>query len=320
MITILVTGATGFIGGNFIQRFAGQSDLQIHASGRRAAENLPAAVAWHAADLTERLDIACQPDVVIHAAGRAAPWGSARQYQHENVVTTRQVIDFCQRRGRPRLILLSTPAVCYRYRHQLDLSEHSPCGPLFVNRYAASKYAAEQLVSQYGGEKTILRPCAVFGEGDRLLLPQLIAAARNKQLPLLIPDGSPAQGELMAVEVLCDYLLHAARCPHLQPVYNLSNAQPVVIADFLQLLLQQLDLPQPTRRLKISTAMRAARWIEHLWPLLPTRRPPPVTEFGVGVFAYSKTLNVSRMLHDFGPPAMTLEQGIAQLIYRGISC
>jgi nucleoside-diphosphate-sugar epimerase len=320
VIKILITGASGFIAGHFIRRFSGYDGLQLHASGRRAAQHLPATVTWHVADLTSRLDIACQPDVVIHAAGRAVPWGSAHQYQQENVVTTRQVIDFCERRGRPRLIFLSSPAVCYRYHHQLDLSEHSPCGPSFVNRYAASKYAAEQLVSHYRGDKTILRPCAVFGEGDTLLLPPLVRAARKKQLPLLLPDGMAAQGELMAVEVLCDYLLQAARSPQLQPVYNISNDRPVEIAAFLQQLLQQLQLPAPARRIKTRTAMRAARWLERLWPLVPTRQPPPVTEFGVGVFAYSKTLNVSRMLRDFGPPSMTLEQGITQLISRGVPC
>ncbi len=60
---ILVTGASGFIGGHFIARYQGQQGLELHGLGRRsyaqvaaehAARGLPVPMAkrYHAHDLT----------------------------------------------------------------------------------------------------------------------------------------------------------------------------------------------------------------------------------------------------------------------------
>ena len=68
---ILVTGASGFVGGSFVARFRERTDLQIHGVGRRKLDDPH----YSSLDLSrpfERLsDEAFRPDVVIHAAARA---------------------------------------------------------------------------------------------------------------------------------------------------------------------------------------------------------------------------------------------------------
>lgn len=313
---ILVTGASGFIGGAFLRRFAGREDLQLFGTGRHQPPDLPAEVNWRTLSLADlsRWDIT--PDVVIHAAGRTSPWGSDREYYRDNVETTEQVLDFCRRRGNPRLILLSTAAVYYRFAHRYQLDENTPIDEPFTSAYGRSKFLAEQRAAAYEGEKTVFRPCAVFGSGDKLLFPPLLNAAKKQQLWRLYTQEGPAQSELIHVDTLCDYLLQAAAKRELQPCYNLASAQSVDIDLLVQEVVQTLGLPPVTRTLNLRTALAFAGMLEWIWRRLTLRGEPPITRFGVAVFGYSATLDVTRMLTDFGPPAIPLAQSLQTFLQQ----
>lgn len=312
---IVLTGASGFIGGAFLRRFAAVPGLSLYGVGRRAVGDLPAPVRYHRLPLDRLEELDVEPDVVIHAAGRASPWGTAREYYRDNVQTTERVIAFCQARRLPRLIFLSTAAVYYRFAHQYHLAEDTPIGPAFTSEYARSKYRAEQRVGQYSGEKTIFRPCGVFGIGDRLLFPPLLEAARKKRV-FNLDSGRPAQAELLCVDTLCDYLMLAATAPDLRPCYNISAAQPVATRDLLHEVLRRLDLPLPTRTIKAATALRFTGALEWCWRMLALPGAPPITRFGIGVFSYSAVLDVSRMLADFGVPQVPFEEGLSQFLQQ----
>jgi len=308
---ILVTGASGFIGGALLQRLAAVAGVQAMGVARR-----PLALPHYVqADLARPFELPFRPDVVVHAAGRAAPWGSPAQYQQQNVETTRQVIAFCRRAGLPRLLHLSSTAVFYREAHQHGLHEDSPIGPRFLNDYARSKAAAEALVAGYEGPSCILRPHAVFGPGDTVLMPRLAEAARRGGLPVLVGRGGPVQVDLIHIDTLVEYLLRAARAPQLAPAYNLTNAQPMDLQALLQRLLSGLGLPLPRRRVSTALALRAAGALELGWRALGLRGEPPVTRFGVAAFAFSRTFDPRRMLADLGPPQQDLEAGVDRFIH-----
>ncbi|MEE7548476.1 NAD(P)-dependent oxidoreductase, partial [Xanthomonas sp. Kuri4-1] len=155
---ILVTGASGFVGGAYLRRHAGRPGLELHGIGRRPSD-LPN---YHRIDLSRPFSLPLRPDVVIHAAALASPWGTRAQFERHNVQATANVIDFCRRNGCPRLVYVSSSSVFYREAHQFGLDEDSPIGPGFVNAYARSKFAGEQLLRDYPGEHVVLRPRAVF--------------------------------------------------------------------------------------------------------------------------------------------------------------
>ena len=189
------------------------------------------------------------------------------------------------------------------------LTETSPIGPRFMNEYAATKYAGERLVSAYPGSSVIVRPRAVFGPGDTVLFPRILAAARAGRLPLFTTSGPPAMGDLIYVDSLVDYLFEAATRAQVAEAYNVTNNQPVVIQEFLLDVFARLGLPAPTRRVSVSTAMAVAGVTEVAYRWLRLAGEPPVTRFGVGVFAWSKTFDVTRALTDLGPPSVSLEDG-----------
>ncbi|HXU32819.1 MAG TPA: NAD-dependent epimerase/dehydratase family protein [Thermoanaerobaculia bacterium] len=308
---ILVTGASGFVGGRFVARFRDRPDLAIHGIGRRALDD----PAYSSIDLSQPFDVLSdpefRPDVVIHGAARATPWGTLAEYRRDNVEATRQVIDYCLRNGRPRLVYVSSSSVLYRDGPQLGLTEAAPVGPKFVNRYAATKAEGERLVQAYSGPWLIARPRAVFGPGDTVLFPRILAAAKAGKLPLFNAGAAgPAIGDLIYVDTLGDYLLAAALRTDLSGVYHLTNARPVPIQALLLDLFARLGLPAPRRKVSVGKAMFVATILEGVWGLLRLSGEPPITRFGVGVFAWSKTFDVSKALADLGPPSVSLEEGI----------
>jgi nucleoside-diphosphate-sugar epimerase len=230
------------------------------------------------------------------------------------VQATQNVVRFCERRGCPKLIYLSSSSVFYRHEHQFNLTEASPIGPTFVNEYAATKYDGELAIGHYSGVTVVLRPRAVFGPGDTVLFPRILRAARRGQFPLFKSAGAPAVGDLIFIDTLCDYLLAAAVQPKIVGQYNLTNAKPVVIQDFILDAFARLGVRTPTRRITVATAMRVARVTESLYRLLRLKSEPPITRYGVSVFAYSKTFDVTRMLRELGPPSVSLEEGTERFI------
>lgn len=307
---ILVTGASGFVGGAFMRRFAGHAGVELLGVARRPMPGPH----YRQLDLSRPFELPFRPDVVIHAAARASPWGTRQEFEAQNVAATRHVIDFCRRQGHPRLVYLSSSAVFYREEHQFGLREDSPIGPRFVNDYAATKHAGELLLRGYPGEHVVLRPRAVFGPGDTVLFPRVLEAARKGALPLFTGQERPVMGDLIYIDSLCDYLWRAATAPRIGGSYNLTNAQPVELQQLLLEVLARLGLPAPTRRVRVSTALRAATALEWAWRGLRLRGEPPATRFGVGVFAYSKTFDVSRALADLGPPSVALQEGVERFI------
>jgi len=310
VMKILVTGASGFVGGRFMARARALPGVSVHGIGRRPLPDGD----YTALDLADPFDLPFVPDVVIHAAARATPWGRRRDFERDNVLATARVIDFCRRRGLPRLVYVSSSSVYYKDGHQLGLTEDSPIGPPFANDYAATKHAGELLVRAYPGRSVIVRPRAVFGPGDTVLFPRILAAARAGKLPLITTSGPLAVGDLIYIDTLVEYLLAVATRADVADAYNLTNNQPVVIQDFLLDVFARLGLPAPTRRVSLRTAMAAAAVTETIYRAFRLRSEPPVTRFGVGVFAWSKTFDVTRALTDLGPPAVSLEAGVEAFV------
>jgi nucleoside-diphosphate-sugar epimerase len=307
---ILVTGASGFVGSSFMQRFANRKDIDLFGVGRRQTEFRN----YARVDLAEDFEVTFSPNVVIHLAARASPWGTKADYFRQNVAATRNVIRFCETHSRPRLIYISSSSVFYRHEHQLNIQESSRIGPSFINEYAATKYRGERELERYSGSSLILRPRAVFGPGDTVIFPRILRAAREGKFPLFKNAGMPVVGDLIYIDTLCDYLLAAALDPRLQGAYNLTNNEPVVIQDFLLDAFSQLGLPKPTRRVSVRKAMFLGAATECVYRLFGLTGEPPITRYGVSTFAYSKTFDVTRMLRDLGPPSVNLDEGTRRFI------
>lgn len=307
---MLVTGASGFIGGKVCERLQ-QLSLPMLCCGRRASEQ----PGYFRCDLSEDIPaLTWNPEVVIHAAARSSPWGSKAQFQRDNVQATQKIVDLCRRIGRPKLVHISSASIYYRNEDQLGITELTPQAERPVNRYAATKQQAESIVRSYEGPWVILRPRAVFGPGDSVLLPRILEAARQGRLPLLIRSGEPVRGDLIYIDNLVDYILKAATLEQIQGEYNVSNNEPIEINAFLLQVFEQLGIHPPKRRISVETAMLGAAALELLHRVFRPRQEPAITRFGVHVLAYSKTFDVSKMIRDLGQPRISLTEGVHRTV------
>lgn len=316
---LLVTGASGFVGGRLVE-LALEAGHEVFGIGRRPVAQTPfdadtyASVDLGRVGVEDLPALPWQPDAVIHCAARATPYAPRKDYERDNVAATATILDWCARLGHPRLVHVSSSSVLYRDGDQLDLTEDSPVGPAFANDYARTKAASEELVRGYDASWVIARPRAVFGPGDTVLFPRIIAAAKAGRVPRLTGRTEPAVGDLIYVDNLATYLLQLAARPELTGVYHLTNAEPVEIQTMLLEVIDALGLQPPSRDVSLTTAMRAAAVLERTWRILHLPGEPPITPYGVGVLSWSKTFVPDKMLRDLGAPPISVAEGVEAFV------
>lgn len=311
---ILVTGSNGFVGGKIAAALLARGEYVI-GLGRTAAPAAPVSQ-YLCHDLARPLRFAEPVDAVIHCAALSAPWAHPGAYRRANVDGTRHVLAYAAQCGHPYLIYISSSSVFYRAADQLGLTEDSPIPPddEQINDYSRTKRRGEVLVHAYAGPWAVLRPRAVFGPGDTVIFPRILRAAAAGRLPLLGHGNRPAVvGDLIYIDTLVGYVLGALD-RRFRGELNLTNHQPVVIEAFLLALLARLGYPAPRWRVSVAWALRLARVAEWVSAGLLGYREPPLTRFGVAVFAYSKTFDVRKCLAELGPPAVSVEDGVARFV------
>jgi nucleoside-diphosphate-sugar epimerase len=314
MPTILITGSSGFIGGATARTFR-ECGWRVYGIGRRNRKQK----GYIRFDLSNPINSEVEnairnSDVVLHAAARSSPWGTRKQFAADNVLATQNLIAACENNGKPRFIFVSSSSVFYQPKDQFEISESTPFAKPAVNLYAETKQVAESLVRKYSGQWTTLRPRAVYGVGDTVLFPRILAAANAGKLPLLIRDGEPAIGDLISIDNLVNYFHQCANDHSIEGEFNLTDNQPQEILAFLLDVFQRLGIPKPRKKLSVSSAFRIARVLEFAYRTLRIRKEPPITRFGVHVFAYSKTFDASKMIAAFGSPKYSTEQSVDKFV------
>ncbi|MFN8200795.1 MAG: NAD(P)-dependent oxidoreductase [Nakamurella multipartita] len=311
---ILVTGSNGFVGGRVVTA-ARERGWQVIGLGRRPRPAVEVD-GYQRHDLADPLRLDETVDAVVHCAALASPWGRPEAYRRANVDGTRHVLEWARDHGSPPVHYVSSSSVFYTRADQLGITERSPIpAPADqINIYSRSKLAGERLVESYRGPWSILRPRAVFGPGDTVLLPRVVTAARAGRLPLLVRrEPEPVLTDLTHVDVVAHYVVEAVARELTGPA-NRTNGEPVELYPFLFGLLDDLGLPRPTRRLPVGTAMALARASEIASATMLGYREPPITTFGVSMFAHSKTFDITRCRRLLGPPPLTVEQGRRSLV------
>lgn len=160
---VLVTGATGFIGGRIVEKLVlehGASVVVLARDFGRAARLARLPVEFALGDLTDADAVTAASkdcDVVIHAA---FDWLS----DEANVKGAANLAAACLRNGVQRLVHLSTMAV-YEPLPDDDITEESHCPG--ANAYARNKLAIERQLLGYVDDRrlpvVILQPTIVYG-------------------------------------------------------------------------------------------------------------------------------------------------------------
>lgn len=175
---LAITGGTGFLGGHVLREAAARGH-RIKALTRAAQLPRPN-VEWMRGTLDDYPSLAeliAGADAVIHIAG-AVNATSLAGFVAANVTGTASVLTAAEANGVRRFIHVSSLSA-----REPDLSD-----------YGWSKAASEALVVQSPLDRTIVRPPAIYGSGDREMLELFRIARRKGVIPL------PPRGRLSLIE------------------------------------------------------------------------------------------------------------------------
>jgi UDP-glucose 4-epimerase len=178
MKKILVTGAAGLVGSNFVE-FLSKKDIKVCAVDNLTGGNHVVRsphVEFHKCDVEsdrfEQIFSEFKPDVVYHMAAYAAEGLSPfiRKFNYtNNLISTANVVNCCIQYGVKRLVFLSSMAV---YGNQYEPPFHEDLIPNPIDPYGIAKYACEMDIrvagEQHGLDWCIIRPHNVYGEKQNI--------------------------------------------------------------------------------------------------------------------------------------------------------
>lgn len=190
--TLMITGASGFIGSNFIERYKDKYNI------------IPV-------DLLkikpEEIDFR-GVDTVLHLAALVHQMKGAprEKYFEVNTELTRRVAEEAKKQGVRHFVFYSTVKVYGYdgdlYNHNIILNEESECKPM-NDPYGESKWEAEKILRRLEDDNFkigIIRPPMVYGKGVKGNMESLIKLV--KMLPILPFNYDKNRRSLVNIENL----------------------------------------------------------------------------------------------------------------------
>jgi len=175
MKKVLITGGSGFIGYHLVRRLC-QENVAVRCLVRQTSSRSllkPYEVEYCVGELhdTESLRRALKScDTVFHAAGlvRAKNY---REFESVNRFGTENLARVAAGSATPPVfVYISSLAAAGYSKPDLPKRETDPAVP--ISPYGKSKGAGESALMSFAGQMpcTIVRPCIVFGEADKMML------------------------------------------------------------------------------------------------------------------------------------------------------
>jgi 2-alkyl-3-oxoalkanoate reductase len=216
---LLVTGASGFLGGRLVDVLSAQG-TPVRGTTRLVsrARQLPG-VQWVQCDLAqeEGLGGALQGiETVIHCAALCGPPGSLEEYEDANVRGTLRVLRLAAEAGIKNFVYVSSMSVYAAPQGSSPLlDETSPYDDRAAERgaYTRSKLAADAAVLEYARTQVsprviVLRPGTIYGPGAKLPVGRFQLPSSTAR-PLIAGSRRVSAG-LVYVDDVVDALLAAA--------------------------------------------------------------------------------------------------------------
>ncbi|MBC8284249.1 MAG: NAD-dependent epimerase/dehydratase family protein [Nitrospinae bacterium] len=318
----LVTGGGGFLGSGIAKALIEKGDT-VTVIGRRKYSHLPPSVKIVQGDIRDYEFLKKSSkniDVVFHTAALPGIWGPAHEFFSINVKGTENIISACRENSIPKLVFTSSPSVVFGKSSLEGVDESTPYPNKYLCEYPRTKALAEKMVLE-ANDTTLctvaIRPHLIWGPGDPHLVPRLLQKAKNKRL-MRVGEGKN-QVDMIYIDNAVSAHLKAALAPNANvagKAYFVSDDEPVILWNWINELLNRLRIPEVSRNISYSNALRLGTILEGVYGFLGIKKEPPMTRFLASQLATSHYFNISRAKKDFGyQPLVTQEEGINRLIH-----
>ena len=263
---VLVTGATGFLGGSLVQRLL-ESDVCVRAlvrSPTKATQLAGQGVEVVIGDVCDEAKVADAIEdvaIVFHLAGRLfEPGVPPDEYHKTHVEGTRRLIECSRRQPRlERFVYCSTTGVLGR-TGPWPADERAPLRP--TNAYEATKAEAESEVLAAwadGLPVVVARPGLVYGPGDLHLVSFFRAVLKRQFRPI----GRQAVWlHPIYIDDMTEAFLRCAVSPAaLGECFHIAGPQPVTLAQLATEIAEAGGTTQPAGRIPLPAARDSRQWV-----------------------------------------------------------
>lgn len=278
--TVLITGATGFVGSRLVERLVLGTDYQVKAMVRRFTgpglarlSRLPVELVL--ADLLDPEALAKAAkncDVVIHCAYGSS--GNSEQRKQITISGAENVLQAALQARVQKVIYLSSAAVHGRSPQGPVVEEASPFGK-DSDVYSVSKIEAEKVVWRYHQEHglpvVVFRPTLIYGPYGGAWT---VRIAKEVQSGVILVNDGQGAANLIYVDNLIDAILRAME-------QDSGDGQAFILTDDEQLTWQDVyrryadmvDAPPPFQSMpaqEIEALRRAGqRSVFNQWFIMP---------------------------------------------------
>lgn len=314
---VLVTGASGMLGGAVARHIAAQGHevrtFQRRASGVVGVQDVLGSVT-SPADVARAVE---GMDAVVHLAAKVSLAGDPADFDAVNVGGTRSLLAAATDGGVTRFVFISSPSVAHSGASIVG-ADAQPANPGAASgNYARTKAEAELLALAADSERlsvVVIRPHLVWGPGDTQLVARIVERARAGRLPLLghgaaLIDSTYIDNAASAITAA----LERADRVHGNS-YVVTNGEPRPVAELLAGICEAFGVRTPAWRVPAGLARAAGSAIEALWRVHPGQDEPRMTRFLAEQLSTAHWFDQRRTRADLDwTPAVSLDEGLRRL-------
>jgi len=314
-MTILVTGATGFLGSALTRELLKQKqEVRILARDvDKARTQFGEAVTIIPGEITDAAQVQQAVDgasVVYHLVGRLYhPSVPTELYRMTHVEGTRILLAACQEQPQLQSIVHCSTTGVHGVTGPTPAAEDAPYAP--TNPYEATKLESELLALQAHREQglpvSVVRPGLVYGPGDIHLLG--FFASIKKGLFRVIDGGSALLHPIYIDDMTQAFLLCAEQPQAVGRSYNIAGSSPVTIHQLATAIAHTLGKELPGGSIPLWLANLAS----DIFAVIPdfAGERAPLTRSRVQFLTHSRVYNTSRAQIELGfQPQVDLDIGM----------
>lgn len=216
--SVLVTGATGFVGSRLSELLATREHANVTGIGRnldRVAYLNDKGVNLQAVDLLDSdtlKEVVQGQEIIFHTA--AVLYADPDKTRAVNVEATKELVKYAGKAGVSRFVHISTVGV-YDMKSKKEVDETTPLALDHPSSYPRTKARAEKqavdMAEEYALELSIVRPSMIYGPGHGIWSEGMFENIRQGN-PVFLGDGS-AHFNPVYIDDVVDAIIRCAKYP-----------------------------------------------------------------------------------------------------------
>lgn len=320
-MTVLVTGASGFLGGHLTAALLARGE-KVRVLARRTSNLVDidvdrVEVAQGSLQEPKSLKAACDGvELVYHCAGMSADWGAWDDFYATNVAGTQSLLAAARDAGSVKRFLHISTTDVYGY-------PTTACQESYGIRdiglpYNRSKGLGEKAVWEISESSklpvTVIRPVTIYGPRSKDFVIEVAKLLLEGSM-MFVNHGASRAG-LLYVENAAEGIIAASRSDAtVGRAYNLRDAGDQTWAEYVRDLARGIGAKPPWLDLPASVASGIGRAMEGVWGTLKLGGRPLLTRHSTYLLSRDQGYPIDRAQRDFGfESKISYEEGVARCV------